>query len=97
MLQYNKCLWTIAVHENFPILLLLLSHISILCELYLFFLQSVIFMDNRTYACSIQNPNEPNAPPKNFTFDGVYHTDSTTEAIYNDNGFDLVEVKFRLS
>ena len=29
--------------------------------------------------------------PKSFTFDGVYGTDSTTEAIYNDNGFALVE------
>ena len=44
------------------------------------------------YSCSISNPNEPNAPPKSFTFDGVYGPDSTTEAIYNDNGFSLVEV-----
>ena len=36
---------------------------------------------------------QPNAEPKSFTFDGVYGTNSTTEAIYNDNGFDLVEVK----
>ncbi len=27
-----------------------------------------------------------------FTFDGVYGPDSTTEQIYNDNGFGLVEV-----
>ena len=36
---------------------------------------------------------QPNSEPKSFTFDGVYGTNSTTEAIYNDNGFDLVEVK----
>ena len=51
-------------------------------------------MDQNIYACSIVNPNEPNAPPKTFTFDGVYGPDSTTEAIYNDNGFNLVEVNF---
>ena len=49
-------------------------------------------MDQNIYACSIVNPREPNDPPKSFTFDGVYGPDSTTEAIYNDNGFSLVEV-----
>ena len=49
-------------------------------------------MDSATLSCSITNPNEPNTPPKSFAFDGVYGTDSTTEAIYNDNGFALVEV-----
>ena len=34
----------------------------------------------------------PNDPPKSFTFDGVYGEDSTTEQIYNDIGFGLVEV-----
>jgi len=49
-------------------------------------------MDPVTLSCCISNPAEPNLPPKAFTFDGVYGTDSTTEAIYNDNGFSLVEV-----
>jgi hypothetical protein len=49
-------------------------------------------MDPATLSCCILNPSEPNLPPKTFTFDGVYGTDSTTEAIYNDNGFSLVEV-----
>ena len=49
-------------------------------------------MDSATLSCSITNPNEPNTPPKSFAFDGVYGPDSTTEAIYNDNGFALVEV-----
>ena len=34
---------------------------------------------------------EPNLPPKSFTFDGSYGVDSNTEAIYNDVGFPLVE------
>jgi hypothetical protein len=50
-------------------------------------------MDQSTLSCHISNPAEPNLPPKAFTFDGVYGTDSTTEAIYNDNGFALVEVR----
>jgi hypothetical protein len=50
-------------------------------------------MDPATLSCCILNPSEPNLPPKTFTFDGVYGTDSTTEAIYNDNGFSLVEVR----
>ena len=36
----------------------------------------------------------PNDPPKSFTFDGVYGEDSTTEQIYNDIGFGLVEVSW---
>ena len=38
----------------------------------------------------------PNDPPKSFTFDGVYGEDSTTEQIYNDIGFGLVEVSWRI-
>ena len=53
-------------------------------------------MDQTILSCSISNPNEPNGDPKSFTFDGVYGPDSTTEAIYNDNGFALVEVKYTL-
>ena len=49
-------------------------------------------MDARTYSCSMVNPSLPNDPPKSFTFDGVYAEDSTTEQIYNDIGFGLVEV-----
>eukprot|EP00090_Calanus_glacialis_P013510 TRINITY_DN22193_c0_g1_i2.p1 TRINITY_DN22193_c0_g1~~TRINITY_DN22193_c0_g1_i2.p1 ORF type:complete len:890 (-),score=194.71 TRINITY_DN22193_c0_g1_i2:567-3236(-) len=53
--------------------------------------KNVVTCDGAAYICSISNPHEPNSPPKSFTFDGVYGIDSTTEAIYNDNGFDLVE------
>jgi len=53
--------------------------------------QNVVFMDQATYSCSLVNPKEPNVPAKSFAFDGAYGPDSTTEAIYNDNGFALVE------
>ena len=51
-------------------------------------------MDARSFSCSMVNPSLPNDPPKSFTFDGVYAEDSTTEQIYNDIGFALVEVIF---
>ncbi|GAB6031638.1 Kinesin-like protein kif3a [Chamberlinius hualienensis] len=40
---------------------------------------------------SITNPNDSNAPPKVFFFDGAYGQDSTTEQIYNDIVYPLVE------
>merc|ERR1719150_2371920 len=48
-------------------------------------------MDSKISQCSIVNVNDSAALPKTFTFDGVYYTDSTTEQIYNDIGFALVE------
>lgn len=42
--------------------------------------------------CNIVNPNDKNAPAKTFTFDGAYYTDSTTEQMYNEIVFPLVEV-----
>jgi kinesin family protein 3/17 len=33
-------------------------------------------------------------PPKVFTFDGVYYVDSTSEQIYNDIVFPLVDVSW---
>ncbi|XP_074660095.1 osmotic avoidance abnormal protein 3-like [Tubulanus polymorphus] len=41
--------------------------------------------------CQIQNPADEKAPPKTFTFDGAYFMDSTTEQIYADIGYPLVE------
>ena len=51
-------------------------------------------MDSKMSQCSIVSPKDPNAPPKVMTFDGAYYTDSTTEAIYNEISFPLVEVSF---
>jgi len=43
------------------------------------------------YQIGIVNPADEKAPPKSFTFDGVYGVGSTTEQIYADVGFPLVE------
>ena len=42
--------------------------------------------------CIIQKPDGGKQPPKQFTFDGVYFTAATTEQIYNDIAYPLVEV-----
>ena len=49
-------------------------------------------MDSKISQCSIVNVKDTTAPPKIMTFDGAYHTDSTTETIYNEIAFPLVEV-----
>lgn len=41
------------------------------------------------------NPNDSDAIPKPFTFDGAYDVDSTTEQIYNEVVFPIVEVSNR--
>ena len=43
--------------------------------------------------CSTVNLKDPAAQPKTFTFDGTYYTDSTTEQIYNEIAYPLVEVR----
>lgn len=57
---------------------------------YLF--QNILLMDSECCTCSIANPNDSTAPPKSFTFDSVYSVVSTTEQIYNDIVYPLVEV-----
>ena len=47
-------------------------------------------MTPKLLQCTIKNPDQADAP-KNFTFDGVYGVDSTTEAIYNEVAYPLVE------
>lgn len=46
----------------------------------------------RDCAVEIWDPNESPSLSKNFTFDSVYDQNSTTEAIYNDICYPLVEV-----
>lgn len=53
--------------------------------------KNVISMDGATGQCAIINPDDEKAPPKSFTFDGAYFIDSTTEQIYADIGYPLVE------
>ncbi|XP_025086308.1 kinesin-like protein KIF17 isoform X2 [Pomacea canaliculata] len=51
----------------------------------------VLSMDTSRASCQIANPSDQKAPPKMFTFDGCYFLDSTTEQIYNDIAYNLVE------
>ncbi|XP_070199882.1 osmotic avoidance abnormal protein 3-like isoform X2 [Littorina saxatilis] len=53
--------------------------------------KNCVSMESAKGSCTIKNPDDPKAPPKTFTFDGAYFTDSTTEAIYNDIAYPLVE------
>ena len=51
----------------------------------------VIKMDSSIGQCQLFKPGENEQPAKTFTFDGAYYTDSTTQTIYNDICFPLVE------
>lgn len=48
-------------------------------------------MDSAKCLCSLTNPEEAGVPPKTFTFDSVYGPQSTTEQVYNDMVYPLVE------
>ncbi|XP_038053503.1 kinesin-like protein KIF17 isoform X2 [Patiria miniata] len=50
----------------------------------------VVQMEGGRGYCSIQKPKTKD-PPKSFTFDGAYYVDSTTETIYNDIAYPLVD------
>lgn len=41
---------------------------------------------------SIQNPSDLTAPSKEFTYDSAYDWKTSTEVIYNDICYPLVEV-----
>lgn len=51
----------------------------------------VIDMDNGIRQVALTKPGAAELPPKLFTYDGVYFTDSTTRALYEDIAFPLVE------
>ncbi|XP_033752600.1 kinesin-like protein KIF17 isoform X2 [Pecten maximus] len=53
--------------------------------------ECVLSMDGKRAQCTIKNPSDLKAPPKVFTFDGSYFTDSVTENIYADIAYPLVE------
>jgi kinesin family protein 3/17 len=57
-------------------------------------IQVILDMDSSIGRCNLTNPGDVNAPAKSFTFDGAYFMDSTTEQIYNEIVFPLVEVRF---
>ncbi|XP_015279204.1 PREDICTED: kinesin-like protein KIF17 [Gekko japonicus] len=51
----------------------------------------VLTVDSGRRQCFIQNPAAIEDPPKQFTFDGAYYMDHTTEQIYNEIAYPLVE------
>ncbi|KAI1283708.1 Osmotic avoidance abnormal protein 3 [Halotydeus destructor] len=53
--------------------------------------QVIVNMDSQIGQCSITNPCDISAPGKAFAFDGAYYVDSTTEQMYNEIVFPLVE------
>nr|XP_056717168.1 kinesin-like protein KIF17 [Euleptes europaea] len=51
----------------------------------------VLTVDSALRQCFIQNLASSEDPPKQFTFDGAYYMDHTTEQIYNEIAYPLVE------
>lgn len=54
------------------------------------FLQNIIKVEK--CAISIGNPTDLTAPSKDFSFDSAYDSKTSTESIYNDICYALVEV-----
>lgn len=55
--------------------------------------KSIVRIDSKVCSCSITNPDaETKSKPKVFSFDGAYGVESSTENIYSDLVFSLVEV-----
>lgn len=52
--------------------------------------RAVVNTESARGRCSIHNP--AGEPPKLFTFDGAYGQEHSTEQIYNDIAYPLVEV-----
>ncbi|KAL6112483.1 kif17 [Pungitius sinensis] len=51
----------------------------------------VLSVDLRRCQCFIAKPGAADEPPKHFTFDGTYFLDQTTEQMYNETAYSLVE------
>ena len=47
--------------------------------------------------CALISASSGEPSVKTFTFDGVYDQTSSTEQIYNDFGYPLVEVRYSLN
>lgn len=61
--------------------------------------KNIVKIDSKVCSCSITNPDpaETKSKPKVFSFDGAYGVESTTENIYSDLVFSLVEVSIVVS
>nr|CAB3259087.1 osmotic avoidance abnormal protein 3-like [Phallusia mammillata] len=53
--------------------------------------KNIVDMIDDMGKCSIRKPGSTDQVPKEFTFDGAYYVNSTTEQIYNDIAYPLVE------
>ncbi|XP_072308299.1 kinesin-like protein KIF17 [Eucyclogobius newberryi] len=51
----------------------------------------VLSVDLQRCQCFLDKPGAVDEPPKQFTFDGTYFTDHTTEQMYNEIAYPLVE------
>ncbi|XP_061742175.1 kinesin-like protein KIF17 isoform X2 [Nerophis ophidion] len=51
----------------------------------------VVTVDLQRCQCFIKKPSMTDEPAKQFTFDGTYFTDQTTEMMYNESAYPLVE------
>ncbi|XP_027010627.2 kinesin-like protein KIF17 isoform X3 [Tachysurus fulvidraco] len=51
----------------------------------------VVSVDCSLCQCFIEKPGAAEEPPKQFTFDGTYFIDQTTEQMYNEIAYPLVE------
>jgi len=61
------------------------------CFFILIFVQIVVDMDTTLAQVQLKKPHSGDAPPKCFSFDGVYYMLDTTQQIYEDICFPLVE------
>lgn len=52
----------------------------------------VLSMDVHRCQCFIEKPGTVDEPPKQFTFDGTYYINQTTEQLYNEIAYPLIEV-----
>ncbi|XP_027858514.1 kinesin-like protein KIF17 isoform X2 [Xiphophorus couchianus] len=51
----------------------------------------VLSMDVHRCQCFIEKPGAQDEPPKQFTFDGTYYINQTTEQLYNEIAYPLIE------
>lgn len=52
----------------------------------------VVSVEMSRCQCLIKKPGAKEEPPKQFTFDGTYFIGQTTEQMYNEIAYPLVEV-----
>ncbi|XP_077548507.1 osmotic avoidance abnormal protein 3-like [Haemaphysalis longicornis] len=53
--------------------------------------QNIVRIDCAAGQCTLTNPADKSAPSKSFCFDGAYDAESTTEQIYDDIVYPIVE------